>query len=179
MRQYRLLSLFVIIYWVGHIHGSSVNIREASTATEELRKHFNKINQDDDDSTGLIFLKLFDSWKEEGEKKILLSQIVPVYLKMLDAIPKIPELQASIKNLKMMLHTSFEDLLKQSDQKLRGLHELKKIQVGDVKTQHAAIKELFMILRELSVMEQPKNHVVKKRKLDFQQRNRKRRNRLF
>ncbi|OCT87490.1 interferon gamma [Xenopus laevis] len=179
MRQsYRLLCLSVIIYFVGHISGFSVNLKDASIATEEMRKHFKSIDHEGDNN-GLVFQKFFDSWKEEGEKKILLSQIVPVYLKIIDAISKMnlknEELQPSIRNLKMMLNTIYDDLLKQTDLKLRGLNGLKTIQVEDVKTQHAAIKELFMVLRELSVMEDTKNQEVKKQKRDFQRKDRRRR----
>ncbi|OCT88904.1 interferon gamma [Xenopus laevis] len=174
MRQsYRLLCFCVILYWVGHVSGYSVNLKDASTATEELRKYFNSIDHEDKNN-GLVFKKFFDSWKEEGEEKIVLSQIVPVYLKILDSISKMKneKLQMSIKNLKMMLNTLYDDLLKKMDQKLRGLNDLKTIQVGDVTTQHSAIKELFMVLRELSIMEKTKNHAIKKQKQDFQRQNR-------
>ncbi|XP_075455059.1 interferon gamma [Ascaphus truei] len=152
----------VIIYCFGQTSGYTIDLAEAHKDIESLRKYFNSIDHKDA-GENIVFRKFLDIWKEEGEKKLLLSQIVPMYLKMFDNIKNI-ELQKNINNIKMMLHTSNDDLLKQSDQKLKDLSELKKIQMTDSTTQHIAIKELFQILQEISKLEKLKNHSDKKTK---------------
>ncbi|XP_053319645.1 interferon gamma [Spea bombifrons] len=156
-----LLLPCIVSYCIGQINGYSIDLKEAHDSTERLREYFNSMDQDDKEY-GVVFLELLNTWKEEGEKKLLLSQIVPMYLKMLESI-KTTELQDVIKSIRNMLRGPNE-LLKQSEKKLKSLHELKTVKLTDTKVQHAAIKELFFVLRELSHLEKPQNVVPKKMK---------------
>ncbi|XP_053575195.1 interferon gamma [Bombina bombina] len=117
------------------------------------RKCANNINREETYG-GPIFLRYLESWKEAGEKKIILSQIVPMYLKMFESL-KITELNNSIDNIKEVLHYTNNNFLKQSDQKLKELNELKKIQMTDSKIRHKALKELFQVLQEIRCVKNP------------------------
>ncbi|XP_075061435.1 interferon gamma [Mixophyes fleayi] len=134
-----------ILCYLGQINGYNIDLPKASKDIDSLRKYLNSKDSTNTEHK-VLFLKLLDSWKEEGEKKLLLSQIVPMYLKMFDSM-KITELKDSITNLTQMLRSSYEDVMKQSDQKMKGLNELKKIQMSDATNQRAAIKELFHVLQ--------------------------------
>ncbi|XP_056425355.1 interferon gamma isoform X2 [Hyla sarda] len=108
-----------------------------------------KLKDPSDIEENEMFSELLDDWKEEGEKKLLLSQIIPMYLKMLGSI-KSTEVKDSITNLTQMLHTSHKDYLEKTEQKVKRLNELKKVPITDIKVQRAAIKELLRVLRDAS-----------------------------
>ncbi|KAM8973177.1 interferon gamma [Pelodytes ibericus] len=165
-----LLFPIVVLNYFGQITGFSIDLRAAHKNIEGLRKYYNALDHDDN-GDGVIFTPLLESWKEEGEKELLLSQIVPMYLKMLDSI-KIANLQDDIKSIKNMLYVPNDELLKKSDQKLKGLNELKKIKMTDLKIQHTAIKELFPVLQAVSILEKSKHSTNKKQKREFQRRRR-------
>ncbi|XP_044136397.1 interferon gamma-like [Bufo gargarizans] len=147
-----LLHCAVLCY-IGQINGYNINLKIARDDIEKLRKYLQQNLKDTNDTEDTdIFSKLLDDWKEEGEKKLLLSQIVPMYLKMLDSM-KASEVNDSITNLTQMLYTSNKDYLEKTDQKMKRLNELKKLQMSDIKIQRAAIKELLRVLRDVSTLQ--------------------------
>ncbi|KAG8577960.1 hypothetical protein GDO81_010339 [Engystomops pustulosus] len=118
----------VVLCYLGQINGYNIDLKTARNDIEKLKTYL------------------------EGEKKLLLSQIVPIYLKMLESM-KDSDVKDSITNLKQMLHTSNKDYLEKTDKKIKSLNELKKMQVSDIKFQRVAIKELLRILRDVSTLQ--------------------------
>ncbi|XP_075711122.1 interferon gamma [Rhinoderma darwinii] len=161
MRYFKIFLLHcVVLCYIGQINGYNIDLKIARNDIENLRTYLmSKDTGDTEDSE--IFSKMLDDWKEEGEKKLLLSQIVPMYLKMLDSM-KAAEVKDSITNLTQMLHTSNKDILEKTDQKVKRLIDLKKMQVSDIKIQHAAIKELLRVLRDVSTLQSPQKPGSKK-----------------
>ncbi|XP_063786559.1 interferon gamma-like [Pseudophryne corroboree] len=160
IKYFKMFLLYcTILCYIRQVNGYNIDLMTARKDIENLRKYLVSMNKNTKDSSDtddtVLFSKLLDSWTEDGEKKLLLSQIVPMYLKMLDSM-KSTELKDSITNLTQMLNSSYDDFMKQSDQKLKGLNEVKKIQLSDIKNQRAAIKELLRILRDISIMSQRK-----------------------
>ncbi|XP_040265521.1 interferon gamma-like [Bufo bufo] len=151
-----LLHCAVLCY-IGQINGYNINLKIARDDIEKLRKYLQQNSKDTNDTNDTedtaIFSKLLDDWKEESEKKLLLSQIVPMYLKMLDSMKVNGEVNDSITNLTQMLYTSNKDYLEKTDQKMKRLNELKKVQMSDIKIQRAAIKELLRVLRDVSTLQ--------------------------
>ncbi|CAH2277836.1 interferon gamma [Pelobates cultripes] len=143
-----IFHMLFALYLNGQISGYSVDIPEARQNVQELRDYYKSLHLDDK-SDGSIFTSLLESWKGEEEKKLLLSQVVPMYLKMFDSI-EVPKLQKSIKILKHMLSVSNEEVLKQSREKLKLLMELSDIKITDTNIQQRAIRELFPVLQAIS-----------------------------
>ncbi|XP_073506794.1 interferon gamma [Phyllobates terribilis] len=152
MKYFKIfLLLWAIICYIGQINGYNIDLKVARNDIENLRKYLNaKDTSNTEDSE--VFSKLLDDWKEESEKKLLLSQIVPMYLKMLESM-KSTEVKDSITNLTQMLHTSNKDYLEKSDQKMKRLNEVKQMQMSDIKIQRAAVKELLRVLRDVSTLQ--------------------------
>ncbi|XP_069813462.1 interferon gamma [Dendropsophus ebraccatus] len=151
----KYLKLFLlhcaVLCYIGQINGYNIDLKVARNDIENLKTYLkSKDSSNSEDNVNLTkFSELLDDWKEEGERKLLLSQIVPMYLKMLESI-KSTEVDDSIINLVQMLDTTYKDYLKKSDQKVKRLNELKKVQMSDIKVQRAAIKDLLRVLRDVS-----------------------------
>ncbi|XP_072006776.1 interferon gamma [Engystomops pustulosus] len=144
----------VVLCYLGQINGYNIDLKTARNDIEKLKTYLKTKDIEDsgDTENSGVFSNVLDDWKEEGEKKLLLSQIVPIYLKMLESM-KDSDVKDSITNLKQMLHTSNKDYLEKTDKKIKSLNELKKMQVSDIKFQRAAIKELLRILRDVSTLQ--------------------------
>ncbi|XP_077117193.1 interferon gamma [Ranitomeya variabilis] len=152
MKYFKIfLLLWAIICYIGQINGYNIDLKVAHNDIENLRRYLNTKDTSDTEVSE-VFSKLLDDWKEESEKKLLLSQIVPMYLKMLESI-KSTEVKDSITNLTQMLHTSNKDYLEKTDQKMKRLNEVKQMQMSDIKIQRAAVKELLRVLRDVSSLQ--------------------------
>ncbi|XP_072254829.1 interferon gamma [Pyxicephalus adspersus] len=155
MKYFKMLLFYsAFLYYIGQVIGYNIDLKSAHDNIERLRRYLNDKDQSNTDDTDQKFAKLLDSFKEEGEKKLLFSQIVPMYLKMLNSVEVAEvkdnnKVKDSITNLSQMLHHSNEDFLKQTSEKLKSLFELKEMKVTDVKVQRSAIKELLRILRDI------------------------------
>ncbi|KAM4037664.1 interferon gamma [Anomaloglossus baeobatrachus] len=161
MKYFKIfLLLDAILCYIGQINGYNIDIKIAKNDIDHLDKYLNSKDPSDTEESD-VFSKLLDDWKEESEKKLLLSQIVPMYLKMLESM-KSTEVKDSITNLTQMLHTSNKDYLEKSSQKMKRLSELKHMQTSDIKTQRAAIKVLLRVLRDVSTFEMQQKQGFKK-----------------
>ncbi|XP_077329167.1 interferon gamma [Lithobates pipiens] len=147
MRHFKMLLLCsTLLYCIGQVIGRNIDLNKAANDIEKLRKFLNSQDKSNTDDTDQIFAKVLDSFKEEGEKKLLLSQIVPMYMKMLTSI-KATEVKDSITNLSQMLYQSNDDYLKPTEDKLKLLMKLKEMLVSDIKVQRSAMKNLLRIYR--------------------------------
>nr|XP_033807656.1 interleukin-26 [Geotrypetes seraphini] len=102
---------------------------------------------------GTLFIKHLKSWTEESERKLLLSQIVSLYLEMFELdLWKNSSMKGNVENLKMALSLVKKDSLQASSEKIKTLLDLQKLKMNDVQTQQKAIKDLFCILQELKAI---------------------------
>ncbi|KAM9171424.1 interferon gamma [Pangshura tecta] len=126
---------------------------------EKLKADFNS-SQSDVAEGGSIFTERLKSWTEATEKKIILSQIISMYLKMFDNIgPAMNKLH--VKNIHNALHT-LSNSLTESFKKVKDLMELAKLPMNDKKIQRKAVNELFPTLQKL-LLDHPTTHIKRKR----------------
>ncbi|CAM5084831.1 unnamed protein product [Eretmochelys imbricata] len=126
---------------------------------EKLKADFNS-NQSDVADGGSIFTERLKSWTETTEKKIILSQIISMYLKMFENIrPATSKLH--VKNIRNALYT-LNNSLTESFKKVNDLMELARLPMNDLKIQRKAVNELFPTLQKL-LLDHPTTHVKRKR----------------
>ncbi|XP_067420044.1 interferon gamma [Emydura macquarii macquarii] len=126
---------------------------------EKLKADFNS-NQSDVADGGSIFTERLKNWNETNEKKIILSQIVSMYLKMFESMGPAMS-KPHIKNINNSLHTLNIDL-KDSFKKVKDLMELANLPMNHLKIQRKAVNELFPTLQKL-LEDHPATHVKRKR----------------
>uniref|UniRef100_A0A674JPM8 Interferon gamma n=1 Tax=Terrapene triunguis TaxID=2587831 RepID=A0A674JPM8_9SAUR len=117
-------------------------------------------SQSDVAEGGSIFTERLKSWTEATEKKIILSQIVSMYLKMFDNIGPATS-KSHVKNIHNALYT-LNDSLTESFKKVKDLMELARLPMNDKKIQRKAVNELFPTLQKL-LLDHPTTHVKRKR----------------
>ncbi|XP_029453489.1 interferon gamma [Rhinatrema bivittatum] len=118
-----------------------------------LLKHFPS-SDSPKDIGGSIFMPLLCDWTEEGDRKLLLSQIVSMYLQMFEVeLSKNSSMKESIKNITMALNIVRTDALRASSEKLQKLVDLQRLKMSDTRIQHRAIKDLFLVFQELRKMD--------------------------
>ncbi|CAM4474555.1 interferon gamma [Caretta caretta] len=126
---------------------------------EKLKADFNS-NQSDVADGGSIFTERLKSWTETTEKKIILSQIISMYLKMFENIG-LATSKLHVKNIHNALHT-LNNSLTESFKKVNDLMELARLPMNDLKIQRKAVNELFPTLQKL-LLDHPTTHVKRKR----------------
>ncbi|NWX84703.1 IFNG protein, partial [Nothoprocta pentlandii] len=94
---------------------------------------------------GPIFTEKLKNWTEKNEKRIILSQIVSMYLEMLENTDKTKGHVRHIFEELFTLKNSLPDGLK----KLKDLKDLAKLPMSDLKIQRKAVNELFSVLQTL------------------------------
>ncbi|KAM4672149.1 interferon gamma [Amazona ochrocephala] len=142
-QTYCLFILSVIMIYFGRFGNSSI-LAHLQNDIDQLKADFNASHSDVADD-GPIFTKKLMNWTERNEKRIILSQIVSMYLEMLD---KTDKSKAHIRHISEELYTlrnSLPDGLK----KLEDLKDLAKLQMTDLKIQRKAAHELFSVLQKL------------------------------
>uniref|UniRef100_A0A8C3XIB7 Interferon gamma n=1 Tax=Chelydra serpentina TaxID=8475 RepID=A0A8C3XIB7_CHESE len=121
---------------------------------------FQNSNQSDVADGGSIFTERLKSWTETNEKKIILSQIISMYLKMFENIgPATSKLH--VKNIHNALRT-LNDNLAESFKKVNDLMELARLPMNDLKIQRKAVNELFPTLQKL-LLDHSTAHIKRKR----------------
>ncbi|NWJ03214.1 IFNG protein, partial [Crypturellus undulatus] len=111
---------------------------------------------------GPIFIEKLKNWTEKNEKRIILSQIVSMYLEMLANTDRTKGHVRRISEELFTLKNSLPDGLK----KLKDLMDLAKLPMSDLKIQRKAVNELFSVLQTL--VETPTS--VKKKRSQLQRR---------
>nr|BAO65914.1 interferon gamma [Nymphicus hollandicus]BAO65915.1 interferon gamma [Nymphicus hollandicus] len=142
-QTYNLFVLSVIMIYFGRFGNSSI-LAHLQNDIDQLKADFNSSHSDVADG-GPIFTEKLKNWTERNEKRIILSQIVSMYLEMLEGTDKS---KAHIRHISEELYTlrnSLPDGLK----KLKDLNDLAKLQMTDLKIQRKAVHELFSVLQKL------------------------------
>ncbi|KFZ48536.1 Interferon gamma, partial [Podiceps cristatus] len=141
-QTYSLCVLFVLIYF-GRC-GNSINLARLQNDIDQLKTDFNSSNSDVADG-GPIFTDKLTNWTERNEKRIILSQIVSMYLEMLNTTDKS---KVHVKRINEELSTLKDDL-RDDAKKMKDLMDLTKLQMNDLKIQRKAVNELFIVLQKL------------------------------
>ncbi|NWU93562.1 IFNG protein, partial [Upupa epops] len=142
-QTYNFFVLSVIMISFGHF-GNSLNLIRLQNDIDQLKADFNSSHSDVADG-GPIFTDKLVNWTERNEKRIILSQIVSMYLKMLENTDKS---KVHVRHITEELYTLQNNLAADS-QKMKDLMDLTKLQVSDFKIQRKAVNELFSVLLKL------------------------------
>ncbi|NXH50868.1 IFNG protein, partial [Dicaeum eximium] len=142
-QTYSLFVLSVIMISFGHVE-NRLNLLQLQTDIDKLKADFNSSHSDVADG-GPIFTERLSSWTERNEKRIILSQIISMYLKMLENTDRS---KAHVRNIAEELHT-LKESLSDGSKKVEDLKDLTKLQMSDLKIQRKAVNELFSVLQKL------------------------------
>lgn len=124
--------------------GSALFLGQLQNDIDKLKADFNASNSDVADGNP-VFIEKVKNWTERNEKRIILSQIVTLYLEMLK---KTDMSKPHIKNLSEQLNT-LRNTLSNDYKKFRDLVELSNLQLTGLKIQRKAVSELFSVLQKL------------------------------
>ncbi|NXB45761.1 IFNG protein, partial [Leucopsar rothschildi] len=142
-QTYSLFVLSVILISFGHVE-SALNLLKLQNDIDKLKTDFNSSNSDVADG-GPIFTEKLSNWTERNEKRIILSQIVSMYLKMFESADKSKEY---VRNIDEELRT-LKESLSDGSKKMEYLKDLTELQMSDLKIQRKAVNELFIVLKKL------------------------------
>ncbi|NXY86665.1 IFNG protein, partial [Alcedo cyanopectus] len=138
-----LLVLSVVMIYFGQF-GNGLNLAQLQNDIDQLKADFNSSDADVADG-GPVFTKKLTNWTERNEKRIILSQIISVYLKMLE---KADKSKAHVRNISEELYT-LNSSLQDGLQKMQDLTDLAELNTNDLKIQRKAVNELFSVLQQL------------------------------
>ncbi|NWW67444.1 IFNG protein, partial [Ifrita kowaldi] len=142
-QTYSLFVLSIIMISFGHVE-NRLNLLQLQNDIDKLKADFNSSHSDVADG-GPIFTERLSSWTERNEKRIILSQIISMYLKMLENTDRS---KAHVRNITEELHT-LKESLSDGSKKIEDLKDLTKLQMSDLKIQRKAVNELFIVLQKL------------------------------
>ncbi|NXP46336.1 IFNG protein, partial [Heliornis fulica] len=142
-QTYSLFVLSVIMMCFGHF-GNSLNLNQLQNDIDQLKADFNSSHSDVADG-GPIFTEKLTNWTERNEKRIILSQIVSMYLEILENADKS---KAHVRHISEELYT-LKNSLPDGVKKMKDLMDLAKLQMSDLKIQRKAVNELFSVLKKL------------------------------
>ncbi|XP_059703870.1 interferon gamma [Haemorhous mexicanus] len=142
-QTYSLFVLSVIMISFGHVE-SRLNLLQLQNDIDKLKADFNSSHSDVADG-GPIFTERLSSWTERNEKRIILSQIISMYLKMLESTDKSKD---HVRNIADELYT-LKANLSDGSKKIEDLKDLTNLQMSDLKVQRKAVNELFSVLQKL------------------------------
>ncbi|KAF1598731.1 UNVERIFIED_CONTAM: Interferon gamma, partial [Eudyptes pachyrhynchus] len=142
-QTYSLFVLSVIMIYFGRF-GNSLILAQLQNDIDQLKADFNASHSDVADG-GPIFTEKLINWTERNEKRIILSQIVSMYLEMLESTDKS---KAHIRHISEELYT-LKKRLPDGLKKMKDLMDLSKLQMNDLKIQRKAVNELFSVLQKL------------------------------
>ncbi|NXH34014.1 IFNG protein, partial [Myiagra hebetior] len=142
-QTYSLFVLSIIVISFGHVE-NRLNLLQLQNDIDKLKADFNSSHSDVADG-GPIFTERLSSWTERNEKRIILSQIISMYLKMLENTDRS---KAHVRNITEELHT-LKESLSDGSKKVEDLKDLTKLQMSDLKVQRKAVNELFSVLQKL------------------------------
>ncbi|KFV47107.1 interferon gamma [Gavia stellata] len=142
-QTYSLFVLSVIMIYFGRFGNSSI-LTELQHDIDQLKADFNSSHSDVADG-GPIFTEKLINWTERNEKRIILSQIVSMYLKMFENTDKS---KAHIRHISEELWT-LKNSLPDGVKKMKDLMDLANLQMSDLKIQRKAVNELFSVLQKL------------------------------
>ncbi|NXS99394.1 IFNG protein, partial [Jacana jacana] len=142
-QTYSFFVLSIVMIYFGRF-GNSLILAQLQNDIDQLKADFNSSHSDVADG-GPIFTEKLLKWTERNEKRIILSQIVSVYLKMLE---KTDKSKPHVRHISEELYTLKNDLQDDS-KKVEDIMYLEKLQMSDLKIQRKAVNELFFVLQKL------------------------------
>ncbi|NXV70409.1 interferon gamma [Molothrus ater] len=142
-QNYSLFVLSIIMISFGHVE-NRLNLLQLQNDIDKLKADFNSSHSDVADG-GPIFTEKLKSWTERNEKEIILSQIISMYLEMLESTDRSKD---HVRNITEELYT-LKESLSDGSKKMEDLKDLTKLQMSDLKVQRKAVNELFSVLQKL------------------------------
>ncbi|NWS21632.1 IFNG protein, partial [Pachyramphus minor] len=142
-QTYSLFVLSIIMIYFGRVE-NRLSLLQLQDDIDKLKADFNSSHSDVGDG-GPIFTERLSNWTERNEKRIILSQIVSMYLKILENTDKS---KTHVRNISEELY-SLKESLSDGSKKMEYLQDLTKLQVNDLKIQRKAVNELFSVLQKL------------------------------
>ncbi|NXC25989.1 IFNG protein, partial [Campylorhamphus procurvoides] len=140
---YRLFVLSIIMIYFGCVE-NRLNLLQLQDDIDKLKADFNSSNSDVADGKP-IFTERLSNWTERNEKRIIMSQIISMYLQILEKTDKSKEHVRNISEELYTLRASLSDGAK----KMEDLKNLTKLEINDLKIQRKAVNELFSVLQKL------------------------------
>ncbi|NXG70606.1 IFNG protein, partial [Baryphthengus martii] len=142
-QTYSLFVLSVVMLYFG-CFGNKLDLAQLQNDIDQLKADFNASHADVAVG-GPIFTGKLLNWTERNEKRIILSQIVSMYLKMLE---NADNTKAHVRHISEELYT-LKNSLPDGLKKMNDLMDLAKLQMTDLKIQRKAVNELFSVLHML------------------------------
>ncbi|KAL0611973.1 Interferon gamma, partial [Plecturocebus cupreus] len=113
---------------------------------ENLKKYFNARDPEVADN-GTLFLDILRTWREEGDRKIMQSQIISFYFKLFKNFKDNQSIQKSMETIKEDMNVKF---FNSNKRKQDDFERLTNYSVNDSNVQRKAIHELIQVMAELS-----------------------------
>ncbi|NWR57715.1 IFNG protein, partial [Bucorvus abyssinicus] len=142
-QTYSFYVLSVIMIYFGRF-GNSFKLATLQDDIDQLKADFNASLSDVGDG-GPIFTDKLINWTEKNEKGIILSQILTMYLKILENADKSKK---HVRNISEEL-TALKKEHSDGSKKMEDLMYLAKLQTSDLKIQRKAVHEMFSVLQKL------------------------------
>ncbi|XP_014819002.1 PREDICTED: interferon gamma [Calidris pugnax] len=142
-QTYSFFVLSIVMIYFGRF-GNSLVLAQLQKDIDQLKADFNSSHSDVADG-GPIFTDKLANWTERNEKRIILSQIVSMYLEMLN---KTDKSKAHVRHIAEELYT-LKDSIGDGSKKVEDMMYLAKLQMSDSKIQRKAVNELFNVLHKL------------------------------
>uniref|UniRef100_A0A8D2MPL2 Interferon gamma n=1 Tax=Zonotrichia albicollis TaxID=44394 RepID=A0A8D2MPL2_ZONAL len=122
-----------------------INIDKHCLCNRYVCSFFQNSSHSDVADGGPIFTERLKSWTEKNEKEIILSQIISMYLEMLESTDRSKD---HVRNITEELYT-LKKSLSDGSKKMEDLKDLTKLRMSDLKVQRKAVNELFSVLQKL------------------------------
>ncbi|NXN55205.1 IFNG protein, partial [Rynchops niger] len=142
-QTYSFFVLSVVMIYFGRF-GNSLTLAQLQNDIDKLKADFNSSHSDVADG-GPIFIEKLSNWTERNEKRIILSQIVSMYLEMFENTGKS---KAHVRHIAEELYT-LKNSLSDGSKKAKDLMDIAKLQMTDLKIQRKAVNELLSVLQKL------------------------------
>ncbi|NXK27127.1 IFNG protein, partial [Arenaria interpres] len=142
-QTYSFFVLSIVMIYFGRF-GNSLILAQLQNDIDQLKADFNSSHSDVADG-GPIFTDKLENWTEKNEKRIILSQIVSMYLEMLNNTDKS---KAHVRHISEELYT-LKNNIDDGSKKVKVMMYLANLQMSDLKIQRKAVNELFSVLHKL------------------------------
>lgn len=106
---------------------------------------------------GDLLFEILKNWQEDGDTKLIESQIISFYFKLFEALKDHEAIQDSMNTIKADLISNF---FNNSEAKVNDFEKIAKIPVDDPQVQRKAVNELMKVMHRLS----PKSSLRKRKR---------------
>ncbi|XP_044535137.1 interferon gamma [Gracilinanus agilis] len=152
---------YVLASWLCIILGYAGCVSQATTITADLatlNDYFNASVSDIADGSRPLFTNMMKRWKEDSDKRILMSHIITVYFKIFEILKDNSVIKNSLEKIKEDMIIKF--FPNNTFNRAKDIEDLLHTQVNDFKVQRKAIFELDEIMQDLS----SKSHLRKRKR---------------